>query len=118
MSLGPWSRPVKRRVEAAVFLLACIAAPCAVHAQSLSERQVLRAPAQSEGAPNRLFGARVAIDGDLAVVSERRTGAQLRGYRRVAGTWQRAPVLDRRRADENPKALALSEDALIHSAER
>ncbi len=118
MSMGMYSRLGKRRVEWAVLLLACIAAPCAVHAQSLSERQVLRAPASGEGAPGRLFGARIAIDGDLAVVSERRMGAQLRGYRRVAGTWQRAPELDRRRADENPKALALSEDALIYSAER
>lgn len=99
----------------AALLLA--AAPWA-RAQDLQLRQVLQAPAQGEGAPGRLFGARVAIDGDLAVVSERRMGAQLRGYRRIAGAWQRAPELDRRRADENPKAIALSEDALIYSAER
>lgn len=118
MNMGTGSRLGKHGVASVAPIVACVARPGAAHAQSLSERQVLRAPASGEGAPGRLFGARIAIDGDLAVVSERRMGAQPRGYRRVAGNWLRAPELDRRRADENSKALALSDDALVYSAER
>jgi hypothetical protein len=104
-------------VALAALLIACVAPICAVHAQSLSERQVLRAPAQGEGAPNLLFGGLVAVDGDLAVVAERRMGAQLRGYRRIANAWQRAPELDWRRPTVFIDDLALSEGRLIYSTE-
>lgn len=94
-----------------------LASPLA-SAQSLIEAQVLRAPARGEGAPDLLVGGQVAIDGDLAVVAERRMGSLLRGYRRDAGVWRRDPALDRREPTEYLDQLALSEGRLIYSAER
>jgi hypothetical protein len=86
-------------------------------AQNYSERQVLHATAQGEGFTGMQFGGAVAIDGDLAVVSEIHLGeaTQLRGYRRVGGTWQNAPELSRRQSDESAVALALSDGNLVYS---
>lgn len=111
-------RVVGRRLALGLVAAAGIGAATPASAQDLSLRQVLRAPAQGEGAPGLLVGALVAIDGDLAVVTERRMGAKLRGYRRVAGVWQRAPELDRRQPTEAIDALSLSEERIIYGAER
>lgn len=86
-------------------------------AQTLIERQVLQAPLRGEGAPGLLVGGLVAVDGDMAVVAERRMGARLRTYRRVAGVWQRALELDRQVPTEFIDDMALSEERLIYSAE-
>ncbi|MBE5314783.1 MAG: hypothetical protein H4O13_05195 [Xanthomonadales bacterium] len=118
VSCGAAGRSARRRIGLIALLSAAglLASPLAA-AQSLSEQQVLRAPARGEGAPDLLMGGQVAIDGDLAVVAERRMGSLLRGYRRVAGVWQRAPELDRRVATESIDDLALSEGRLIYGAE-
>lgn len=100
-----------------LLLVALALVPSAVPAQSYREHQVLHAIAQGEGFAGMQFGGAVAIDGDMAVVSERRLGAatQLRAYRRVGGIWQNAPELSRRRSDESLAALALSDGHLIYS---
>lgn len=106
-----------RPIRTLLFALAALAAAPTLHAQPLTSVQVIEAPLRGEGAPDLLIGGSVAVDGDLAVVAERRMGALLRGYRRVSGTWQRAPELDGRQANEYIDRLALSEERLIYSAE-
>lgn len=52
--------------------------------QSLGERQVLRAPASGEGEPGRVFGARIAIDGDArAACRASPVGADVAGMQRI-----------------------------------
>ncbi len=102
-----------------ILILAMLSlTPAGAGAQAYSLRQVLHAAAQGEGFAGQMFGGALAVDGDLAVVSEVHFGAptQLRGYRRVAGTWQRAPELSIRRSDESMVALALNDGNLIYSA--
>jgi hypothetical protein len=105
------------RSSTLILALSALIAADTLCAQTYSGVQILEAPARGEGAPNLLIGGQVAVDGDLAVVAERRMGALLRGYRRTGGVWQRAPELDRRQPTEYIDDLALSEDRLIYSAE-
>lgn len=81
----------------ATLLLSLVVLP--VQGASYSLRQTLVAQASGEGAPGRGFGSQVAVDGDLAVVSDltavlslRR--AMVRTYVRSAGVWtEQAQVL-------------------------
>ena len=109
--------PHRRIGLLALFGVALLMGKPLAAAQSLIESQVLRAPARGDGAPHLLVGGQVAIDGDLAVVAERRMGNLLRGYRRAAGVWQRDHALDRRVPTEYLDQLALSDGRLIYSAE-
>jgi FG-GAP repeat len=107
----------KRLVRCWMLLTTLALTPALLPAQNYSERQVLHAAAQGEGFAGMQFGGAVAIDGDLAVVSELHLGAvtQLRGYRRVGGSWQNAPELSRRQSDESFAAMALSDGNLVYS---
>jgi len=100
------------------MLLAMLAlTPVGAIAQNYAERQVLHATAQGEGFVGMMFGGAVAIDGDLAVVSEVNLGAttQLRGYRRNGGNWLPAPELSIRNNGETVIDIALSDGNLIYS---
>lgn len=100
-----------------LLLLTVALVPATAFAQSYAQRQVLQATAQGEGFAGMQFGGKVAIDGDLAVVSEVHLGAptQLRGYRRIGDNWLPAPELSIRRSDESMIAIALSDGNLIYS---
>jgi FG-GAP repeat len=65
-------------------------------AQNYTYAQRLTPTALGEGQPQLYFGTTVAVDGDVAMVAERPSATVktlLRGYRRIAGVWQRAPEL-------------------------
>lgn len=101
----------------ATLVAMLVLVPVAAIAQSYAERQVLHAIAQGEGFAGMQFGGAVAIDADLAVVSEIHLEAatQLRGYRRIGGNWMPAPELSIRDSDESAVAIALSDGNLIYS---
>jgi hypothetical protein len=113
--------PVRRvRRWMPLLLMALAFTSAGGFAQVYSERQALHAIAQGEGFAGMQFGGAVAIDGDLAVVSEIHLGqvTQLRGYRRVSGDWVPAPELSIRNSDESAVAVALSEGTLIYAVTR
>lgn len=83
-------------------------------AASYGLRQTLTAQASGEGAPDRGFGSQVAVDGDLAVVSDLTAAlslrrAMVRTYVRSAGVWtEQTQVLSfNTGAPENLVRLAL-----------
>ncbi len=91
--------------------------PLSAVATDYGQLQTLRATASGEGLPGAQFGSKVAVDGDLAVVYQV-SPAHLRGYRRVAGVFQRAPELSIVQAsNERVIALALSGEYLIYTTE-
>jgi hypothetical protein len=67
-------------------------------AQTLSHVQTIVPNPPGEGRPGQLFGYKVAVDGDLAIIGERPAGAngqplnhtRLRVYRKSSGVWNRA----------------------------
>ena len=66
-------------------------------AQNYSVSQTLRPVASGEGSPSALFGSKVAIDDDLAVIGDapvNQPGFTLRTWRRVSGVWQYVPAAD------------------------
>jgi len=74
----------------ATLLLSLVVLPA--QAASYGLRQTLLAEASGEGAPARGFGSQVAVDGDLAVVSDLTSTvglrrAMVRTYVRSAGVW-------------------------------
>jgi hypothetical protein len=79
-------------------------------AQIYGASQTLRPIASGEGSPSALFGSKVAIDGDLAVIGDapvNRPGFTLRTWRRVAGVWQYVPAADVVVANGSLMSLAL-----------
>lgn len=104
------------RIRPASLLIAIMLSLLNFPAQAASYglRQTLQAQASGEGAPARGFGSQVAVDGDLAVVSDltavlslRR--AMVRTYVRSAGVWtEQTQVLSfNTGAPENLVRLAL-----------
>ncbi len=87
-------------------------------AQSYTLKGALRPLASGEGQPVGYFGADVAVDGDLAMVAQRPGDSNdtlLRGYRKIAGVWQRAPELTVRVSGEYFVAMDINEGRLVMS---
>ena len=97
-----WTSPQQRRRPCArrwaLLLAACMA--CAVlHASAAdyTQRQMLSAIASGDGEPNGLFGLSVAINGDLAAVSNFASAtrpARVRTYARNGSSWAYLPDQD------------------------
>lgn len=92
-------------------------------AQNHSRKPTQRPPASGEDRPSTYFGQRVVVDGDSALVGDLLRDGQgnalpralLRGYRRVAGAWQHAPLLTLQDAGGRLIDIALSDTRLVYS---
>ncbi|MEO5559659.1 MAG: FG-GAP repeat protein [Dokdonella sp.] len=106
--------------DAANWLLAIALAGAASHAGAAGYgiRQWLTPVASGEGAPSQVFGLSVAIDGDLAVVSEVGSGAEagvIRTYERSGSTWSHLAGQDITISGDSGALVAFNEGTLVRS---
>ncbi len=101
-----------------LWLLLLAAAGSELAAQDYLVQQTLQASTLGEGQPGLRHGARVALDGDLAVVAdapEFRASTTLRTWVRVGRIWQPEPDLTFTREGRQLVDIALSGNLLLVS---